>query len=130
MDERDECQTSAGRLRRRLRRRRGLYAGGALLLLAPLGGPGCYSSTEVTDAGDTAAEDATVHDALGGEGSACTADPQCAHDLFCRDNAMCIVPTVCCGGCSCQSVSCNPASPSCPTGSTCEGSGTSGRCVR
>jgi hypothetical protein len=54
----------------------------------------------------------------------------CSDDLMCRPQAICIVPTDCCGGCECEPVPCNPAKPSCPEGSYCVDDGNSkGHCV-
>ncbi len=54
----------------------------------------------------------------------------CSEDLMCQAQAICIVPTPCCGGCACEPVPCNPADPVCPPGSECLAEGNQGHCVQ
>lgn len=43
----------------------------------------------------------------------------CSDDLVCQAQAICIVATECCGGCTCEPMNCNPANPWCPPGMEC-----------
>jgi hypothetical protein len=56
----------------------------------------------------------------------------CDAGTVCQAQAICIVPTPCCGGCKCEPMPCNTLySDQCPEGSTCVvDSGTKGHCVR
>jgi hypothetical protein len=49
---------------------------------------------------------------------------------MCQAQAICIIPTPCCGGCECQPVPCNPGQSTCPDGSACvvDGLGDKGHC--
>lgn len=65
------------------------------------------------------------------EGDPCFIEgARCSGDLWCTAQAICVVPTDCCGGCRCEPWPCNPDKPSCPDGAVCEEqTDGKGRCV-
>lgn len=86
--------------------------------------PGPADTTEIALADVTQPE--TV-----GPGTPCEKEGTwCSEDLMCQAQAICIVPTECCGGCACEPVPCNPAEPACPPGSECLAEGDKGHCVQ
>ncbi len=56
----------------------------------------------------------------------------CDADTMCQAQAMCVVPTACCGGCECKPVACNPlVTGSCPDPTICQDDGNGkGHCTR
>lgn len=55
----------------------------------------------------------------------------CDDETVCQAQAICIVPTPCCGGCECIPLPCDPSKDNCPAGSTCvQDENTKGHCVR
>ena len=56
----------------------------------------------------------------------------CDADTVCQAQAMCVVPTDCCGGCECKPLSCNPlVAGACPDPTTCQDDGNGkGHCTR
>lgn len=125
----------------RLARRRRLYTGGALLIVAPLAGGGCSNQPVIAphpadastpaDVGAIAiapieVDGGTRADAgkapPGGYGATCSADGDCLQEYSCQ-TPICVV--ACPSACAPL-----PCSPDCPTGFTCVDYGSAKTCVR